>query len=208
MVLQERDYLVLRQIHRWRFLLGRHIKSLCGFGGTRATDRRLKLLTESGYIERKKYLYGIPYLYTLTYKGRILLGVNKNNGKIRIEKVSHDVHVLDTAIYFMKKFGLTLDDITTEKELHIIDGFGLRNHRPDFVFKYENKKYAVEVELSLKPKERFEMNVKENYLSYDIQYWILSSDKTKIFKLLEGFQKYYGNINIVLLGEVLMCVEP
>jgi len=40
----ERDYMILRELDRWRFCLGRHIKMLTGFEGVRACDRRLKKL--------------------------------------------------------------------------------------------------------------------------------------------------------------------
>jgi len=68
MELQERDYEILRLVHRFRFCLGRHVMVLCGFSGARATDRRLRLLLDAKYLERKKYLYGIPYMYTLSHK--------------------------------------------------------------------------------------------------------------------------------------------
>jgi hypothetical protein len=50
----ERDYEILREIDRFRHCLGRHIKMLADFDGTRACDRRLKKHIESGYIERKR----------------------------------------------------------------------------------------------------------------------------------------------------------
>ena len=76
MKLTERDFFILRLVYKFRFALSRHVKKLSSFSGHRATDRRLRLLVLGGYLSRKKYLYGIPYLYTLTHKGRILLGVN------------------------------------------------------------------------------------------------------------------------------------
>ena len=91
--LQDRDWKILRLVHRFRFCLGRHIKVLCGFDGARATDRRLKMLFEAGYLDRKKYLYGIPYMYTLSHKGRILLGVNKREDKIRVDRITHDIYI-------------------------------------------------------------------------------------------------------------------
>lgn len=40
--LNERDLNILNEITKWRFMLGRQIKILCGFQGQRACDRRLK----------------------------------------------------------------------------------------------------------------------------------------------------------------------
>jgi hypothetical protein len=100
MELVERDFEILKWIHKFRFCLGRHIRVLAGFSGVRATNRRLKILLEAGYLERKKYMYGVPYLYTLTHKGRILSGSNKRQDKIRIDRIMHDISVLDTVVYY------------------------------------------------------------------------------------------------------------
>jgi len=198
--LEERDLLILDLVHRFKFCLGRHIKVLANFTGARASDRRLKILVEVGYLQRKKYLYGIPYLYTLTHKGRILLSVNKREDRIRIERVTHDIYVLDCLIYFIEKFNILLTDIESEKELHIKDGFGTRKHQPDFIFIKEYKKIAVEVELNPKAKDRIENNIRDNYLNYDEQIWIVKDNK--IFSLIQKFQNDYSNIGIIRLEEV------
>ena len=116
--LQDRDWEILRLVHRFRFCLGRHVMVLCGFSGARASDRRLKLLVDAGYLERKKYLYGIPYMYTLSHKGRILLGANKREDKIRVDRISHDIYILEAIIYCVLKYGVSLASIESEKELH------------------------------------------------------------------------------------------
>ena len=48
MVLTERDVKIIKEIQHWRFLLSRQIKTLGGFNGQRACDRRLKKLIEAG----------------------------------------------------------------------------------------------------------------------------------------------------------------
>ncbi len=104
MRLTGRDYNVLKQLDRWRFCLSRHLIYLGGFSSQRTTDRRLKMLLEAGYIQRRKILYGVPYLYSLTHKGKVLIHTSLKEEKIRIEKITHDILVLDTAIYFMLKY--------------------------------------------------------------------------------------------------------
>ena len=145
--LQERDWEILRLVHRFRFCLSRHIKVLCGFNGARACDKRLKLLFDAGYLARKKYLYGIPYMYTLSHKGRILLGVNKREDKIRVDRITHDIYIIEAIIYYGLKYGVPLSSIESEKELHIKDGFGIRKHQPDFTACINGECIAVEVEL-------------------------------------------------------------
>jgi len=198
--LQERDCEILRLVHRFRFCLGRHVQVLCGFSGARATDRRLKLLVDAKYLDRKKYLYGIPYMYTLSHRGRILLGVNKREEKIRVDRITHDINILEAVIYYVLK-GVSLSAIESEKELHVKDGFGLRKHQPDFTIQLNNQSIAVEVELSSKSKTRLEENVRENYIKYDRQIWI--TNVNQVISLLGDFGKTYSNIEVLRLEEVL-----
>ena len=200
MILTDRDIEILKLVHRFKFCLGRHIKVLAGFSGARASDRRLKTLIDVGYLVRNKYLYGTPYLYTITHKGRILINANKREDKIRLERINHDVYVLDTVIYFIEKYNLSLNDIESEKELHIKDGFGTRKHHPDFIANISNKNYAVEIELNPKAKPRIEQNIRDNYLSYDSQVWITNDNK--VFKQIQEFQNSYSNIELIRLEEV------
>jgi len=192
---------IIRLVYRFKFALGRHVGFLVGFSGARACDRRLKALTLAGYLKRKKYLYGVPYLYTTAHKGRILIGVNKRENKIRLEQITHDIYVLDTLIYFKEKYNLLLKHISSERELHIKEGFGTRKHQPDFVFIYEDKKYAVEVELTPKAKANLEKNVRDNYLSYDYQIWVTNDNK--VLSMLQNLLNEYPNIKIVRLEDIL-----
>jgi hypothetical protein len=198
--LTDRDYLILGLVLRFRFCQGRHIKSLAGFEGQRATDRRLRTLIDAGYLSRKKYLYGVAYLYTLTHKGRILLGANKRADKIRVDRITHDIFVLDAVIFFLKKYNLALEKIESEKELHIKDGFGTRKHHPDFVFEVEGNRTAVEVELCPKAKDRLEKNVRDNYLNFDNQIWL--TNDSKVIAMLGGLAETYSNIGVMRLGEI------
>jgi len=171
-------------------MLARHVKAIA-FDGQRACDRRLKLLRENGYINKQKYLYGIPSLYTLTSKGKILLGQSPRTDKIRVDQITHDIAVLDTAIYFIFQKKIALSDITTEKQLHSIDGFSVRKHQPDFIFTFQNKTYCVECELSLKAKHRLLKNIENNFMAYDCQIWIVPNAQVKIRAILSESMHMY-----------------
>ena len=203
--LDERDYTILKTVYRFRFCLGRHIKIFAGYGSLRATDRRLKLLVEAGYLERKKYIFGIPYLYTVSHKGRNLIGVNKRADVIRLDRIAHDIYVIEAVIYYMVNYNISLTDIESEKELHIKDGFRVRKHYPDFIVRVNDKTVAVEIELNPKAKERVEKNIRDNYLNYDSQEWI--SDNAKVLRLLGELKNTYSNIEVFNLGEVLEYIK-
>jgi len=133
---------------RWRVCQGRHIRELVGFSGQRACDRRLRKLIDAGYIKREKILYGVAGIYRNTIRAtKVDVSLGGINRKFRVEQLVHDIAVLDTAIFWGKKYGLELESIKTEIELHRLDGFGVRKHRPDFVFTKDDKSTCVEVEL-------------------------------------------------------------
>lgn len=129
-----RDYLILSEIDRWRVITGRHICFMTGFSGQRACDRRLHKLRTADLLNRERIIYGVPAIYSLTSKGKLLIEVPNKKEQIRIEQIAHDIAVADSAIFFNLKYNIAFSDMVTEKQLHQNDGFGIRKHRPDFVF--------------------------------------------------------------------------
>jgi len=205
--LVDRDVKILRELGRWRVVLSRHVMVLAGFTGQRACERRLKKLIEAGYIERRKILYGVPSIYSVGALGFVLLGERKKTEKVRVEQIPHDIAVLDTAIYFHRVKNVDFSDMITEKQLHSLDGFGVRKHRPDFVIQRGDKKYCVEVELSLKAKSRMEAIIQDNFMEYDHQIWIVPDRQCKIYQILKDNQSQYkNNISIMEIQEVKRCL--
>ena len=207
MRLVERDLAVIQELTRWRFVLGRQIRLLCGFTSQRTCDRRLRVLVESGYIDRRHVLYGVPGMYSTTHKGKKLVGASVKPDKIKVDQIIHDIAVMDTVIYFHLKVGIALTSISTEKELHKSDGFGIRKHQPDFTFVHEDKIYCVEVELTLKAKERMLKILDDNFTAYDYQKWIVPNTQTKIKRILQNNFSAYPNIQILSLEEVTDYVK-
>jgi len=199
--LVERDYQIFREIERWRVVLGRHVVELAEFTGLKSCQRRLKKLKEAGYLERKRKILGVPGIYTLTSQARAVASLQMKSEKMRVEQIPHDIAVLDTAIYFHRVKSIPFGDMTTEKQLHSMDGFGVRKHRPDFIIKRNGKTYCVEVELSLKAKERMEKIIQDNFMDYDYQIWIVPDKACKIYQILKDNQPQY-HISILELKEV------
>ena len=200
--LTERDYEVLKVLSKWRFLLSNHIEFLCGFSSSRTMYRRLKTLIDNKMIEKERIIYGIPSIYTLSYRGLILLGINKRKDKIRIDIIKHNIYVIDTLIYLIRKEVIkTQDSVTSEKELNRDNGFSDRKHQPDFVYKKDNKNICVEVELSIKSIEKLEKNIKDNFLNYDTQIWVLEKRNNKIERNIKSLMNKYSNIEILYMSE-------
>ena len=215
MRLVNRDMIIFKEIDRWRVVQGRHIRELAGFSGQRACDRRLRKLIQVGYIKRERILYGVVGIYLNTSKAQVKRGALAKSRKIRVEQILHDIAVVDTAIYFNKRHDVAFDSMKTEIELHRLDGFGIRKHRPDFVFTDKGnsrdlhgnpkpvslnskpKLVCVEVELSLKARDRFEKIIKDNFLAYDKQIWVVPKDRHKIIKILRDNRSKYPNIELL-----------
>ena len=199
--LTERDYKIIREIDRWQVCVGRHIKELAGFSGQRACDRRLRKLIEAGFIERRKIIYGLPGIYRNKYKAKTIEYVINTDKKIRIEHITHDITVLNTAIY-INKTGIPFETMTTERQLHSLDGFGVRKHRPDFIYTKDGKTICVEVELTLKARPYLEKNIKANFTAYDKQIWVVPDLQSKIARILEENARKYPPIEILEISEV------
>ncbi len=207
MRLVERDFLVFRELDRWRHTLSRQIHWLVGFSSQRTCDRRLKMLIEAGYIDRKHVLYGVPSLYFVTHAGKSLIHVSAKPDKIKVDQIVHDIAVVDTALYFLLKRGVALADITSEKTLHQQDGFGERRHRPDFIFTDGDQCHSVEVELTPKSKERTLKNIADNFLSYTSQNWVVPKAQVKIIRWLEEQSTTYPNIEILPFEDVAEYIK-
>ena len=203
MILQSRDKEIINTVARFRLMLGRQIKVLCGFSGERACDRRLKILINEGYLIRERLIYGVAGIYTVTAKARKDFDLHLTVSKIRLDQIKHDISVVDTAIYLINTEKITLSDIKTEKELRHEQGFSkIRGHEPDFIYKKDGEINCVEVELSLKAKDKFIKNIKSNYLSYNLQKWAIPKDKLKIREILSDVYNQYPNIEIIDLENI------
>jgi hypothetical protein len=202
MVLMDRDKAILREVSRWRVVMSRHIKELCGFSGIRACQKRIEILVENRYLTRNYIFNGKPPVYSLTYKSKMLLQLNKRADKIRLDQFEHDVLVLDAVCYFLKTKGLNLDDFTSDKQMHRADGFITRRHKPDFVISENGKNTAVEVELAIKTLDRLESNARDNFNKYDSQIWIIERGGKKIIENLLKMQKKYPDLFLMYVDEI------
>ena len=202
MIITSRDNSIVNTVAKFKIIQGRQIKALCGFAGTRACDRRLKALTDNGFLNRQRVIYGVAGLYTITPKAVKEFGIELPISVIRLDQVRHDIAVVDTVTYYTQN-GISLNDITTEKELRHKQGFGNREHMPDFVFPLDGKSVCVEVELSLKAKDRLVKNLKANYLKYDTQIWVIPEEGKKIREIVSSSVNQFPNIEMLSLSQIL-----
>mgnify|MGYP000952380699 CR=1 FL=1 len=205
--LTERDFRILKMTQCWKYLLSRQIRVLCGFTGQRACDRRLKKLIEAGYLERKHFIYGVPYLYFITKQAVKIFNLEYYTPSIRIAQIAHDITVVDTIIYLLKNENIDSASIVTERDLKHKAGFGKANrHFPDFEFTKDERKCCVEIELSEKTRTTLAKNILNNFKEYDAQYWYIPSDKSRIIANVKSEGQKYG-VKIIDLERVIEYVR-
>jgi hypothetical protein len=197
LVLTERDERIIREVARWRGCLGRQLKIIGGFGGTRATDRRLKKLTDEKLLTRKNYVYGLAGIYQATRKAQKLYGLDTFLGTVRLDQAIHDMAVVDVYLFFKEKLSLSAESFTSEKEIRHKEGFTTRTHAPDFLYEYKGEIFCVEIELSQKAKERLEKNIADNYIKYTGQKWVVPKNNKRVLIWLEEFKEKYPNVEII-----------
>lgn len=195
--LTERDRFIIKEISRFRGCLGKQIIKLANFGSRRSCDQRLKNLIDNGYLERKRYVYGIAGVYRITNKSKKVLGIDLPISTIRLEQLEHDLLVVDVYLYLKNKLNLSDNDFLTEKEFRHRQGFNSRTHIPDLIYRHNNKFYCVEVELSLKAKSRLEKNINKNYVSFSGQKWFIRHSNNRLYSWLKDFSLIYPDIEII-----------
>ncbi len=198
--LVSRDLEILREVERWRFCLSRQIYDFTSFKSKSAFYRRLKLLVDHGYLTKKRYLYGLPAIYTVTIQAYKELAIPVKSNKVSVGVLEHELAVIDCYLYFKDKYKLESNAFQSERELR--NEFTSSKHYPDIVFKKEDNDYCIEVEFSLKSPNSLERNIKENYLNYEEQFWIIKKEHYRLNKLLEGLKQSYPNIKIILWEQI------
>ena len=197
MIINDRDKQIIAEVSRWQGMLGRHVRLLCGFTNIHTSDRRLKKLIDGGYLMRKRYIYGVAGILSITPKAQRDFDIYLPIGEQRLDQIEHDIAVVDTVIYMIHKYKIPPELILSEKQLRHEHGFAKRKHMPDFTFTRKEKTYCVEVELSMKAKDRLQKIIKDNYLAYDYQRWVVPQSKIIIRRVLETNSKAYTNIGVI-----------
>lgn len=203
MMLVSRDLRILGEVERWRFCLARQIMAFTDFQSKSALYRRLKLLVDNGYLKRKRYLYGLPALYNITSRGYKALAMPVKNVNVSVGIIEHELAVVDTYLYLKEKYHLNYDDFKSERQLRV--EYTNSKHYPDIIFNVNESSYCVEVEFSLKNATLLERNIKENYISYDNQIWVIKKEHYRLNKLLQKYEMEYPNIEIILWEEINLC---
>ena len=168
----ERDQKILREINRFGYADIQYIASFFNWQPKLAYRRLLKL-TQHGFLKHQQLLYGFPGIYWSTTLGKaISQDPLPTIRRINLNTFSHQLKTLHLSLALIAKHG---GQFITEREIRQSLGFTAikeKRHIPDGLLLLDDKKIAIEVELTVKSACRLEkiMRHYQRDFSYD-QVW-------------------------------------
>lgn len=172
----ERDLEILRWVNRNKYATAEQIMK--SFKMNRAVAyKRLQGLVRWGFMVYERVLHIKKGVYRVTNDGAGLAGDSMIVKNIRYATFIHDLTVVDLSIELKELTGGTW---ITERELWLDKGPSLKNvkdpHVPDGVLIVNNRKYAVELQLSPRSKKRAEDLLRRLFIDgyKDVWYFVQS----------------------------------
>ncbi len=213
MILTKRDFNLLLALKKYELLSTAMIEELI-FTGVRKTTilKRLRILEKDKLIYRFQNTTSQIYLWSINDLGAKKIGIEANKNSWNKNTLEHDLKLINFRLS-MERLGL-VQNWTTEQE---IKSMVFKNHSreeakkkliPDGLFisskETQNKSVAVELEMTLKDKNRIK-EVLKNYLEKkDLSYvWYVSPYKSilkSVFLIWKELKK--GPHSVKLIGSL------
>lgn len=156
MKITQRDIEILREINAFGYVDVNFIEQRFQLQ-KKLAYRRLKKLVDNNYLKHSRVLYGEPGVYQVTHKGAQLSEDHLPPLKrISFATYCHTLAVAHASIALIKQFG---GSFLTERMLRLTKremDAGACEHNCDGVLILNDKKIAIEVELTMKTKQRIE----------------------------------------------------
>lgn len=192
MKMTERDVEMLRFINENGFCITPHLERRFGIRNWRVSQL-MKRLIDDGYVCRARVFQGLPNIYYVTSKGASFSGLPALD-RISVAIYEHQVTLTDVVIKLCEQYPEAV--WISERQLRFekcINGIGRRGHVADGMFHFpDNKRVAIEVELSLKGRHRIEQILKAYAAELEInEIWYFCSIYTmKTLMELAGKKSY------------------
>jgi hypothetical protein len=164
-------------------------------------------LKKEGFLATKHVLVGERQLYYVPPRGVDAFVLEYPAiRQINPIMVRHNIAVVDTMLFLVKKRGFCLQSFLSEREVLREEGYKFnskyREHIPDFLYQDGEEKIAVEVELATKAKQRIQKNFAANMVKYDKQIWVISEKKKGIRDYLLGKEEQGRKVEVISLEQV------
>ncbi|GHV48768.1 hypothetical protein FACS1894204_13160 [Synergistales bacterium] len=159
----ERDRQIIALINKFGFFTADRLSKIYAISQNRIY-RRLKVLHDNKLLQYKRFLNAYPGVYWPTKDGKELSDSQLTPIHApRIATFEHELRVIDVYISVKEKYGdsvqwITAREIISNRIAEARDAKEvlqvLKSKIPDAILIRENKKFAVEVELSVKSRQR------------------------------------------------------
>jgi DNA-binding Lrp family transcriptional regulator len=198
-VLQERDKKVIQWLSRVGLASADQVSRMFGFSEPPIL-RRLQKLREAGIVGGKKIDSDYPVIFWSKISYFDLPIKQPNPGAFE-----HDYKLTNLHIWLAQQYPGS--SITTDRELrrdqdagHIIPKKGKRPHRPDSILELRSERIAIEMENSVKDKNRLQAILRQYYSDRNI-------DQVWYFATTAGVQNVIAN-NAVDSCKIRLFVYP
>ncbi len=158
--------LVIAGIKDITILAGYHDESVC--------RKKIKELIGAGLVNKQPSGNG-TLMYFLSKKGLSELGINRRPFEYRNQNTNHELMVGKAASYMYIVHGLSIYDMEFDRSQR---SSADNTNIPDIL--YAGGKRAVEIELTLKEKNRLEEKFLNVTQSYDLVRWIYPEERPSI----------------------------
>ena len=203
MEITQRDEDLLRWIHAFGFVDIRHISERYGIKNKTAYAI-MQRLVKNHYVNYQRVYHRQPGVYGLTALGKALCGSELSViRQVSTATCRHDLLVVSVAQYLQARYGGTF---ITERQLRHqagSTGVGRKGHFSDGQLLFGDKTIAIEVELSLKGRQRL-ARIHADYLkciAIDKVWYFCGS--TTLKDRLETVDQSYQRLACFLLNDIL-----
>lgn len=172
-IITKSDLAILETINRFGYMTVKEIAEISE-RQEKPVYTRLKALCDHGLLNHRRMFYATAGAYWLTHEGKNACYSELTPIKeLNVATFNHGLKVVGVYIGLKKRYGekliwITDREILSSKVMNASTFKGafqaLKSKVPDGIAVYENRKFAVEVELSLKGRNRMKKII-ENYVT-------------------------------------------
>lgn len=201
MIFQERDVEILRWINGFGFASAEQIRGFMQVNDSTAYARIGKLV-KHGYLERQRILHGQARVHKVTKKGVIASGdALVPLAYVTMGTFRHDFMLVDLALMLERQTGGRFTPDRRIRHNEGLSGVGQLGHVPDgYLHIGEDKPIAIELELSIKSRQRIQNIVNGYGGNLDVKEVWYYTDQEDVARAIGKAADGYSFIRVMPLG--------
>lgn len=197
MQITKRDIELLKFINDFGFCEMSHIQRRFNLRHPRSYQVMSRLIKKE-LIRHERFLHARQGIYRLTQKGAEVTDLPPIN-RVPFGQYQHDLKIIDVylSLSHLYPHATWISERKLQQDKHR-SGLSQRCHIADGILEFDNKKVAIEVELSLKNKERLTQIIKDYHTEFSItDVWYFCNQA-----LLKQFNKLTSHADFIKVLEI------